>query len=130
MAQMSLIDRYTLAVAYTLFAVLIFAATLLALVLSSIGIAAFLLVVALLALPYVAAQSSAWLKQRVSLGKKAQQRQHMQPQQRLIVQDDGQEMLAWVVPLEQKGDHQMLLTSRGYVLVNHAGRVVHRLHEQ
>jgi hypothetical protein len=44
-----------------------------------------------------------------------------------ITDTAGQERVARVVPLEQSGGHQMVLTAEGYAMVDRSGRVVHRL---
>lgn len=40
---------------------------------------------------------------------------------------DGEVLAAREVPLPQPGEHQLLLTRRGYVIVNAAGQVIYQL---
>jgi|GEM_PF-4157887 len=44
-----------------------------------------------------------------------------------ITDNAGHERVARVVPLEQRGGHQMVLTAEGYAMVDRSGRVIHRL---
>lgn len=44
-----------------------------------------------------------------------------------VITADGESHAARLVPLPQTTGHQMLLTARGYLVVDETGRVIHRI---
>lgn len=48
-------------------------------------------------------------------------------QQHIITTKEGDTRQAWVVPMEHMEDHNLVLTSEGYKVVDQSGRVIHSL---
>jgi hypothetical protein len=125
MARMSF-ERYKMVALYALTAAFIILAVGVAVVVSTAGLLALLIMVGIFAGIHLMAIGYERLKQRVT----ARIHGHSDGAPRTprkILAADGHTIPAWVVPMEQPEGHEMLLTSKGYVIVNGQGKVIHIL---
>lgn len=124
MAQMSF-ERYKMVALYALTAAFIILAVGVAVVVSTAGLLALLIMAGVFAAIHLTVLGYERLKQRV----RTRIQNHGYPGSaarapRKILTADGHNIAAWVVPMDQPEGHEMLLTSRGYVIVNEQGKVI------